>query len=158
MSKLFERLKSIKNLDLIICFVAIAVIVAILFFDGFSIETNGTSFSAYVNQMENKVEKALLSIDGVKSVDLVINFENGVEQVYAYETTTKTVGDTTTVNTEIVTSGGAPVLIKELAPKVSSVAVVIKGNNGAVLEYKARQLLSTLLQIDADKISVVVYN
>ena len=157
MAKLWEKLKTIKNLDLIICIVAVVLIIAILFFDGWTFQSEET-FSTYIANLETKVEKALLSIDGVKSVDLVINFENGVEQVYAYETTTKTVGDTTTVDTQIVTSGGQPVLVKELAPKVSSVAVVIKGNETAILEYKAKKLLSTLLQIEEEKISVVVYN
>ena len=58
MAKLWEKLKTIKNLDLIICIVAVVLIIAILFFDGWTFQSEDT-FSTYIANLETKVEKAL---------------------------------------------------------------------------------------------------
>lgn len=103
--------KRFKGWELLVA-TALCVVVAVIFFSGFSGFDFGTSgksastddFEAYRKNLESKVKEVVCAIEGAGKVEVAITFDGTVERVYAYETKTTSSGSVT----EIVFANGAP--------------------------------------------------
>ncbi len=170
MSKYFDKvtkkLKSIKNKEFIIA-ILICVVVLIVFFAGnfgsFFTVTNNSSedsqytFAQYSMLLEEKLNKLIADIKDVTNASVAISYEAGVEKVYAYATEIVTSGGVTTETNELITIGGQPLVIKELAPSIKGVVVVINGTDSPVVRMHATEIVVTLLDIDSSKVQVFAY-
>lgn len=177
--------KNISNL-LIIILVLILILVTVSAFKGTStaavnkeqIVNNKVSEPQNINtniyderEIENKLKSTLELIDGVGSVETMVYFEGGEEQVPAmnindstnYTEEKDTEGGTrkTTQNnsdsTVVLTNNGdktEPLIVKTYKPKVSGVIVVAVGANDKVVQYKITQAVIKLFNIPADKVNV----
>ncbi|MEG1706270.1 MAG: hypothetical protein RR291_02110 [Clostridia bacterium] len=159
---IFDKLKNVKNKEIIIA-VVLCVIVLIIFAYSFikptSASNNKTnlSFSEWNNNLEVKLSDTISCIKGVGTASVAISYKTGVEQIFAYESYKQTTGNVTTEKNEIVTSQGIPVVIKEIAPQISGVVIVAKGAGNAVVKMQIIEAITTLLNVDSDCVQVFTY-
>lgn len=157
MKEFIAKIGKVKNIEIIIA-VCLGVILLAVFLVGNAVpktDEYGT-FEKYVYDYESLIEKSLRNVEGIKNIDVVITFESGVEQVFAYETVEKTVNGTTTLTSEIILHDGEPILLKEIAPKIMGVVVTVTGSDEVAIKYKIKAALITLLNINENDIEVFV--
>lgn len=159
-----KKLKSIKNKELILAVIICIAIVAVFVYSQFGISQSGSqtseqyTFQEYNMQLEQRLGKLIGDINGVQSASVAITYSQGVEKIYAYNTQITTSGGVTTETTEIVTVDGQPLVIKELAPTITGVAVVINGTSSQSVRINVIEIVVTLLNIDSSKVQVFAYN
>jgi stage III sporulation protein AG len=156
----FKRLKSIKNIELIVAGILCAAIL-LIYFSSFDQKTSGKvsvgsqNFAEYVGGIETNLSQILAQIKGAGRVDVMITFESGVEQVYAYSVDTQTnktndgAKETSIVvdkNTIVVTNG-QPVIIKEIMPLIKGVLVVAEGADNAAVRLQLLKAVQALLDV-----------
>ena len=152
--------KRFKGWELLVA-TALCVVVAVIFFSGFSGFDFGTSgksastddFEAYRKNLESKVKEVVCAIEGAGKVEVAITFDGTVERVYAYETKTTSSGSVT----EIVFANGAPVVIKEEPPVVKGVVIVAGGADNAVVKLNILRAVTVLLDVDYNRIEIIKY-
>lgn len=93
----------------------------------------------YTQQLEEKLEEIISTINGVSDVNVLITLESGSELVYA--------SDDSEENEKHVIVNNGLVLVKENLPKIKGVAVVCKGGNNAELKTKITELTCSVLGI-----------
>ncbi len=144
--------KRFKGWELLVA-TALCVVVAVIFFSGFSGFDFGTSgksastddFEAYRKNLESKVKEVVGAIEGAGKVEVAITFDGTVERVYAYETKTTSSGSVT----EIVFANGAPV--------VKGVVIVAGGADNAVVKLNILRAVTVLLDVDYNRIEIIKY-
>lgn len=160
-----KKLKGIKNIELIIAGVVCAVVLLFYFVPMFSPSADNalpSSFSEYAGNLEKNLGTILSEIKGAGKVSVMITFESGVEQVYAYSTDTQTNKNTdgvkeTSVTTEkntIVVSSGQPVVVKEIMPLIKGVLVVADGANNISVKMNILKAVQALLELPTSKIEI----
>lgn len=159
---IFAKIKGIKNIELIVALFLCGIVI-LLFFNSFT-STNTTpsttqtlSFSQWNDQLESKLAETLSLIDKAGKVQVMITYESGVEQVYAYQIITQTNGTTVTETKQLVTNQGKPVLLYELAPKIKGVVIVAEGAKIATVKQEIVKATQALLLIDKGKIEVFTH-
>lgn len=161
--KVTKKLKSIKNKEFIIAILICAIILVIFLTNSFGKITANVSgesqytFAEYNMALERKLNKLISDIKDVSDASVAISYEAGVEKVYAYATEIKTSGGVTTETNEIITVGGEPLVIKELAPSIKGVVVVVNGTESPVVRMHVVEIVVTLLNIDSSKVQVFAY-
>lgn len=148
---IINKAKSIKNIEIILA-VAVGIVAVVLCFVDFTPKETTDTFEEYAQRQETEIEEILGRIDGVRNISVSITYTSGVEQVYAYNTTTKTQNGITTEESEVILIDDQPLIEQELLPKVSGVLVVMEGD--AIARFKVVQALVTLLSIDQNQIQV----
>ena len=160
-SKAFGKLKKIKHIEIIIAIVAVIIMLFIYFGAKVSSKSEKNAQTAqnavatdYCRQMETNLEEALGGITGVGKLKLVINWESSVESVIAYITNNS--GNSSTSTPQIIqgTSGGKPIVLKEIYPKALGVIIVCEGGGNVSTKLDIINAVSVLLNITPDKISV----
>lgn len=124
-------------------------------------------------QKEEKLESILSQVQGVGKVDVMITYETTSENVPAYDikkNTSRTEekdgdGGTRSIEQEEYDSrlayedaaGGekAPVIIKELEPKVRGVLVVAEGAESVIVRERILNAVSVVLDIPSHKVEVI---
>lgn len=123
------------------------------------------------SELENKLKYILERIDGVGSVEVMMYFGTGEEQIPAYNSTDSTnfteekdneggVRNTTEKNTGttvVMTNNGSdtePIILKKYKPNITGVIVVAEGADDKITEYKITQAVIKLFDIPADKVNV----
>ena len=179
----FKKLKSIKNIEIVIAVLIISVMFLIYF--GTSNKENAssnksssaitniqyTSASQYAKELEAKLEKTLSQIQGAGAVSVVITLESSSELIIAktIETTKKSesVTDkgvtTKTENVEIVEkplivsgkNGDEPIILLEVMPKISGVVVVAQGATDVNVKLNILKALQALLTIPSGNIEIL---
>lgn len=155
-NKVVEKIKKIKNIEVIIAIV-LCLVVLVIFVISMTqddVQTTSMTFEQYNHGMVSRLEQVISEIDGIKSAKVEIQYSCGVEKEYAYNTTTAVNGD---IITQIVLQQGEPILVKEIAPKVNGVVVVVNGTTSAVVKMHIKQIITTLLNIDSSRIEVFAY-
>lgn len=161
LSKFFEKFREDKKLQIGLIFAVIIVVIAVYFiFINKTSERQETEKSSnnsttnYVSYIENKLESTILSISGVKNVNVNVSLETGFEYVYATKDETKTTSSGTLSSSDLILVSGEPVLLKEIYPKVQGVVVVVNE-----VELKTRleilQAIQTVLEISNEKITII---
>lgn len=127
-----------------------------------------------MNQIEEKLKSILSQVQGVGKVDVMITYETTSENVPAYDTKknmnrteekdgdggTRSIEqeeyDSTLAYEESATGGGkAPVILKELEPKVRGVLVVAEGAENISVRERICSAVSVVLDIPMHKVEVV---
>ncbi|NGT47645.1 stage III sporulation protein AG [Clostridium perfringens] len=127
---------------------------------------------SYQEKQEKDLERILGKINGVGSVDVVINFQSSEVKVPAVDTSSQksTTEETdseggTRVNSQetdgdkIVMSnssnGSEPVILKTEKPEVLGVMVVAEGAEDSKIKYEITKAISSLYNISVDKVNVL---
>ncbi|MBE6632450.1 MAG: hypothetical protein E7623_07105 [Ruminococcaceae bacterium] len=104
----------------------------------------------YLYELETKLCALIEKMDGVSGVSVVVHAECGKEKVYAENGSEGEGGSTK----QYAVVGNETVLIKELMPRITGVAVVCKGTLTVKGEAEIIRLLSSLLGISTNHIYV----
>ena len=168
---LFKKLKSIKNIELIVAVIFIGIIL-LIFFSGnlfSSSKDNNTvtiTLSEYSNALETKMEKILSQISGAGKVSVMLTFETGVEIITAttVNNQTNTVTDeysggyrqteSITESNSPVIVGGEAVVLKEIQPKVKGAIIVSEGADSVYVKIELIKAVSTLLNLETENIEI----
>lgn len=127
---------------------------------------------SYQEKQEKDLERILGKINGVGSVDVVINFQSSEVKVPAVDnssqksTTEETdseggtrVNSQETYGDKIVMSnssnGSEPVILKTEKPEVLGVMVVAEGAEDSKIKYEITKAISSLYNISVDKVNVL---
>ncbi|EOU1916737.1 stage III sporulation protein AG [Clostridium perfringens] len=127
---------------------------------------------SYQEKQEKDLERILGKINGVGSVDVVINFQSSEVKVPAVDNSSQksTTEETdseggTRVNSQetdgdkIVMSnssnGSEPVILKTEKPEVLGVMVVAEGAEDSKIKYEITKAISSLYNISFDKVNVL---
>ncbi|EHK2440430.1 stage III sporulation protein AG [Clostridium perfringens] len=127
---------------------------------------------SYQEKQEKDLEKILGKINGVGSVDVVINFQSSEVKVPAVDNSSQKstteendseggtrVNSQETDGDKIVMSnssnGSEPVILKTEKPEVLGVMVVAEGAEDSKIKYEITKAISSLYNISVDKVNVL---
>ena len=167
---IFKKLKSIKNIELIIAAIFIGIILIIFFsgslFGGEKDETVTFTLNEYGSALEKKMEKILSDINGAGKVSVMITFDSGVEIITASTVSkqSNTVIDdysggyretkSVTENDSPLIINGKAVVLKEIEPTVKGVVIVSEGAGSVRVKIELTKAVSTLLSLQPEKIEI----
>ena len=121
-------------------------------------EKQQTSYSDYTNDLEEKTEKIISSIEGVGKCNVMITLKNSNESVFAKNIQQNSENGNYSSQSEYVLyngqNGETPVLIKEFFPEIKGVAVVCSGADSIAVREEIIKCISSLYGISSAKISV----
>lgn len=183
--KIFDLFKNSKNsmynLVIILLLGVFIVIVTSFFNNGTKASISNENqqekgetlndMSSYEQKMKNELKYALSKIRGVGSVEVVIYFESGEEQVPAvdvnktYSTTQEKdnsggnrVNNQTSDGSKVVitnkSNGSEPLILKTYKPKITGVLIVAQGAEDKKIQYEITKVVSTLYNIPQNKVNV----
>ena len=120
---------------------------------------------SYLREQEKKICEILKRIDGVTDPFVMITLDTSSEYIYASKQSIKESssknGETTQkeVQKDIILyedgkNSKAPILVKEIQPKIKGVAVICKGIGNAETQLKIINLVSTVLNLPTNKVYV----
>ncbi|MBR2968007.1 MAG: hypothetical protein IKC35_04455 [Clostridia bacterium] len=152
MNKFFNKLKSLKNKEIIIAAITVVILLVIYFSSFFPTEKTKSEIAPadYCSAKQMQIEQAVSQMEGVGKAQVVINWSSGVEIVTAVNTTVN--GNSTT--TQIVHSSGEPIVIKEIYPRAVGVLIVCEGGSNAKVKVDIIMAIATLMDISTDKVLV----
>ncbi|MCL2062570.1 MAG: hypothetical protein FWH03_08135 [Firmicutes bacterium] len=164
---IFARLKKIKHIEIIVAFLAVAVMLVIYFGarGGGGGENSADGAHAAVQQqrmqedycakMERQLTETLSRMQGAGETRVIINWETGVESVIAYITNSG--NNSITSTPQVITGGGAqgPIVLKEIYPKALGVVIMTQGGADARIRLEMINAVSILLQITPAQIQVL---
>lgn len=168
-SKFFQKLKSIKHIEIIFAIILGAVVLLIYLstFNSGSKKTSSlsaTSTTEYVSMLEQKLENIVAKINGVGNASVMITLSSGPEYVYATDEETqsnKNEANGTTTSTTITTSSpviisNEMVVIKEIMPKVGGVVVVASGAENTKVKLEIIKAIQALVDVPQANIEVLI--
>ena len=163
---LWQKVKSIKNYEIILSLIIIAIVLLIYF----SVSENGKTEQKNVEKtsisltdgLEERVGNILNKIDGVGDVDVLITFNSTVEQVTAqtensHSTTTSSDSNSTTTSTSTsspIISNQNVIVLQEKMPQIIGVIVVAEGADNPKVRMNILSAVSTALDIDKNSIQI----
>lgn len=127
----------------------------------------------YTQEVENRLEALLSSMDGVGEVKVMVTLSSSVEQVvekdvpYSMDTTKETDSaggsrdvvnskqEETTVYVTDQAGNKTPYISKTLEPAIEGVTVVAQGGGNAVVQKNITDVIQALFGVEAHKIKVV---
>lgn len=161
-----------KNLKPVLLILAVVFGILLIYLSDSTAEdgeaTAGTSFAEldlYARNLEKKLEGIIEHIDGVGDAAVMITLKSSFEKVYASDARVQEngadlnafAGKTTEKQMVLAgsgTSGEAPVLLKELCPRVEGVAVICSGASDENIERKIKDAAVSLFGISELKVYV----
>ena len=176
----FSKLKSVKNIELIVCIILIAIILLLYGIvreakkkeDGSAGETSLTGTLPEAEDECEKLEKILSEIKGAGNVRVYIGYEGTGEVVYVYDRTVNTTvreDDSgganlkTTVTEEKTTpvftvegSSKTPLVEKTNGPKIQGVVIVAEGAADIKVRLELMEATAAALNIDEKIIKIFI--
>ena len=149
-----QKIKSIKNFEIILCLIIIAVALLIYFSVSPKEKSNDeqevvATENSLTDGLEARLGNILSKIEGVGEVDVLITFETTAEQITA---TTNNSHSTTTQNgdnsTTTSTSTDTPIISNQ------NVIVVAEGADEAKVKLQILSAVSTALNINQNSIQI----
>lgn len=128
---------------------------------------------SYTQEVENRLEALLSSMDGVGEVKVMVTLSSSMEQVvekdvpYSMDTTKETDSaggsrdvvnskqEETTVYVTDQAGNKTPYISKTLEPAIEGVTVVAQGGENAVVQKNITDVIQALFGVEAHKIKVV---
>ncbi len=108
-----------------------------------SMQIEDKTENEYENQMEGRLKSTLESAYGTGNVEVMITMEESENKVIA------------TLNDECIFDGNTPYVIRNEAPKVRGVVVVIKNNISSKAELEITQVCEVLLGVGSNKVKII---
>lgn len=117
------------------------------------------SAESYTEKLEKRILELCSAVKGAGNVRVLVTLESGSEYVYAdnIDEEKRADGSSAGASDYIIINSGegeAPVLVREIYPKVRGVAVVCDGGASADICEKITSLLSASLGISANRVKV----
>ncbi|MBO4217425.1 MAG: hypothetical protein J5940_05745 [Clostridia bacterium] len=106
---------------------------------------------AYVSGIENKIRQMTELVTGSSDVEVAIFVSSSREYVYASDADGGRSGYAALQSSD---GRSGLVLIKEVYPKIESVAVVCRGGDGAAVQAKLIKLISAATGLSSNRISI----
>lgn len=163
---IWQKIKSIKNYEIIICLIIISIVLLIYFsVDGKEKDNEGITEAvnlSLTDGLEERVGNILSKIEGVGEVDVLITFSSTAEQITAsnentHSTTSSTNDNSTTTSTNTSTpiiSNQNVIVLQEKMPEIIGVIVVAKGADSPKVRLNILSAVSTALDIDRNSIQI----
>lgn len=121
-------------------------------------KAENVSYADYNDELEEKTQQIISSIDGVGECRVMITLKNSNESVYAKNYQENSNAGNYSHESEYVLydgdNGEEPVLIKEYFPEVKGVVVVCSGADSVTVRENVINCISALYGIPTTKISV----
>ena len=157
---MIDKLQKHKNL--ILPFLGNALAVILFFFESSSAENSGSAtnltsteynseeLKTYTEYLEERIETFLNEISGISNATVILTVENSSETVYA----------TQGINSDYVlikdSKGNENAIpLTEISAKIRGIAVVCNYNGNESLKMTVIDLLSSLFNVGANRISVL---
>lgn len=114
-------------------------------------EDVNSGIKTYEDMFESRLESLISSCEGVSDVNVMVILKSGVEYLYAQNSEE----NDGSVRRQYYNAGDREaLLLKEVSPEFSGVAVVCKGADNAVTKHKIIELISSVTGLSAGKIYV----
>ena len=109
-----------------------------------------------VRDEEERLAEMLAQIEGAGRVSVMITYESGTEKSLAYETRTSSREDSgeKSEDRKAVTSGGEPMVVKEVYPQVKGVIVAADGADSASVKTAIREAVTASLGVSAHRVCI----
>lgn len=165
LKQIFAKIKSVKNIEIIIGLVIITVMIII--YSNVSAAKEKTDAASggeatLTNNLETRLADILGEIEGAGEVKVMITYAGTGDKITAETTnthTTTTNGSTsstttTTTTSSPVLSGSDVVILQEKMPEIKGVIVVAEGASDMKVKLKLMQATATVLGINANSIQI----
>lgn len=165
LKQIFAKIKSVKNIEIIIGLVIIAVMIII--YSNVSAAKEKTDAASggeatLTENLETRLADILGEIEGAGEVKVMITYAGSGDKITAETTnthTTTTNGSTsstttTTTTSSPVLSGSDVVILQEKMPEIKGVIVVAEGASDMKVKLKLMQATATVLGINANSIQI----
>lgn len=165
--KFFQKLRSIKHIEIVIA-VVLAAVVLLIYFSTFKTSSKGettqtTSVSEYAAMIESKLSNIISKIDGVGNVSVMVTLASGPEYVYARndeEKINKNEGNGNSTTSKITTSSpiivsNDAIIVKEIMPEIGGIVVVAKGAESTKVKLEIIKAIQALVDVPQANIEVL---
>lgn len=143
--------KSIKDLfkKIKVEYIAVAAlaVVALILAGGGLFEKkqdDETTVSAYVTELEKKMENCLSKVKGAGKVEVIVSVSSGLKSVFCLSS-----------DNSLATINGKPVEVTRDYPEISGVVIVAEGANNLGVKVSLLSAAQVFLDIDESKIKVL---
>jgi stage III sporulation protein AG len=168
-NKMFQKLKSVKHIEIIVA-VVLGAIILLIYFSTFTGGNSGnatyqeTNTSEYIAVLEDKLASVIGKIQGVGNVSVMLTLASGPEYVYATSQEEKTNTNTsngstttsTTVTSEPIIISNEALIVKEIMPKIGGVVVVAGGAGNTKVKLEILKAIQALLDVPHANIEILV--
>ena len=128
----------------------------------------GNSGKSYERQLEDRVKKLLSTVEGVGKVDVMIVLKSSEEKILTTDSSeTEEISADGTSRTAVTrdksettvlagnSSGGEPIIEKEIKPEIEGIVVSAGGGGNAVIKEEISAALEALFHVPRHKIRVL---
>lgn len=111
-----------------------------------------TEVSLYEQQLEQRLALLISQMDGAGETQVMVTLSSSEEAVYALDTQQK--GEDGSIETHVILGDGSALCETTYSPTVSGVAVVCEGGSDITVVARITEMLSALLDLSTNRISV----
>lgn len=115
-------------------------------------QTQPVASDSYEQQMEQRLAQLIAQLDGAGSTQVMVTLSSAEEAVYALDIQQK--GEDDLSETHVILGDGTALCETTLTPAVSGVAVVCEGGGDVRVVARITEMLSALLDLPTNRISV----
>lgn len=153
--KLKDGLKNLKNKEIIIAAIAVAIMLIVYFVGGSgrsqTAKNDEVTGSDYRTETEAKLRDAIVKLSGDENAEIIVSWESGTESLIAYSTTEN---QNSTTKTPTVVQGGKPIVLKEIYPKAVGAVVVVKGGGEVKTKLDIINAVVAITQMPPENVAV----
>ena len=147
-----EAIKFFKNKNNVL--VAVILIIGVVLMLS-SLPTPKKQTSVPPPSDEESLSRILSEIDGAGEVNVMITYYGSAKKDIAYETKTNSSdGEKTNEDKTAVISDGAPMVVKEVYPKVKGVVITAQGANNAAVNRKLMEAATAALDVPEYRVCI----
>lgn len=177
LSKIMDKLKRIKHLDIILTVLFIAIILLIYFsttglFSSKGKETSKTAtenisssssealtMDTLTSQLSSNLESLICGLSGVTTAKVMLYYDEDISYDIAYTQETKTTSDGAKIETKspvLIDVDGTkkPIILSKNIPKPKSIVVVAGGAKNASVKLEILRLIQAMFEISSSKIEI----
>ena len=111
--------------------------------------SQGFSYGAYTSELEEKIEKFLLKVDGIKNAEVILTLDTSSEKIYTQDKAGFDLLSSSSSN------GQGLVCVSETYPVVRGIAISCTNGDDDVVRMKITRLISAYLGISSNRIEIV---
>lgn len=116
------------------------------------------SAAALETALEERITNLLNQVQGVGDCRVMVTLEQGVQQVYATDSSHSSAGSSEQTLTVATDTGPVGLLLTEVQPMVKGVAVVCDGGSDPAVCEQVTELIATVFNISSRRVCVAMMN